>query len=183
MDKFRKYNISFSGLKTGKHEFVFEADEKFFDLFETEREFTKANIKAEVLLEKHSTFLDIQLKSHGTVNLICDISTEEYKQEISNEMKILVKFGETYDDSNEEIITIPFGDSEFNIAQLLYESVMLAIPMKKISPEVKNHPEYAELLEKFSPKYEEDTPEAEEEKEVDPRWAALKKLNNNNSDN
>ena len=37
MDKFRNYDVAFSGLKTGKHEFKFEVEQAFFDLFETEQ--------------------------------------------------------------------------------------------------------------------------------------------------
>ena len=40
MDKLRNYDIVFSGLKNGKHEFQFEIDKAFFKLFETEQEFT-----------------------------------------------------------------------------------------------------------------------------------------------
>jgi uncharacterized metal-binding protein YceD (DUF177 family) len=45
-----------------------------------------------------------------------------------------VKFGEEYDDSNEEVIVIPQNEYEFNISQLIFEAVVLAIPMKKLSP-------------------------------------------------
>jgi uncharacterized metal-binding protein YceD (DUF177 family) len=173
MDKFRNYDVAFSGLKNGKHEFKFEVEQSFFDLFETEQEFTNAHINVDVALEKHSTFLDLEVSISGKVNLICDITAEEFSHPINNSIKVLVKFGEEYDDSNEEIITIPHGDSAFNIAQMVYEAVVLSIPMKKISPNVKD--EDIELIEKFSPKIEEN-----EEHEADPRWEALKKLKDKN---
>ena len=173
MDKFRNYDVAFSGLKNGKHEFKFEVEQSFFDLFETEQEFTNAHINVDVALEKHTTFLDLEVTISGKVDLICDITAEEFSHPINNSIKILVKFGEEYDDSNEEIITIPHGDSAFNIAQIIYEAVMLSIPMKKISPNVND--EDIELIEKFSPKIEED-----KEHEVDPRWEALKKFKDKN---
>ena len=173
MDKFRNYDVAFTGLKNGKHEFKFEVEQSFFDLFETEQEFTNAHINVDVALEKHTTFLDLEVTISGKVDLICDITAEEFSHPINNSIKILVKFGEEYDDSNEEIITIPHGDSAFNIAQIIYEAVMLSIPMKKISPNVND--EDIELIEKFSPKIEED-----KEHEVDPRWEALKKLKDKN---
>ena len=40
MDKFKNYDIAFTGLKNGKHEFDFIITQAFFDLFETEKEFT-----------------------------------------------------------------------------------------------------------------------------------------------
>ena len=176
MDRFRNYDIAFSGLKTGKHDFKFEIDQEFFDLFETEQEFFNPEISVDVHLDKHTTFLEFFINVSGTVQLICDISTDEFSENIMNALKILVKFGEEYDDSNEDIITIPQKDSDFNIANLIYEPVVLSIPMKKVAPSVRDNDEYENLLEKYSPK----PIEEEEEQSTDPRWEALKKLRNNN---
>ncbi|WP_306618662.1 YceD family protein [Chryseobacterium ginsenosidimutans] len=172
MDKLRNYDVSFSGLKTGKYQFKFEIDKEFFQLFDTEQEFTNPKITADVLLDKHSTFLEFEIKVNGTAQLVCDITNEDFDHPIENQIKVLVKFGEEYDDSEEDVITIPMSDHAFNIAQLIYENVVLSIPMKKVSPNVKN--EDLEILEKFSPK------EAEEEEKSDPRWDALKNLKNKN---
>lgn len=173
MDKFRNYDISFSGLKNGKHEFEFYIHQEFFNLFEAEKEFTNANLVSNVSLEKHSTFLDFVISVSGELDLVCDISNENFSYPIENQIKLLVKFGEEYDDSNEEIITIPHHYSEFNIAQIIYEAVMLSIPMKKLSPNLSEDNEYQNLLEKFSPKIKE---EKDDEEEIDPRWAKLKQL-------
>lgn len=173
MDKYRNYDISFSGLKQGKHEFEFCVDQQFFDLFEAEEEFENAKIVSKVLLEKHSTFLDFVISVSGTVDLTCDISNEKFQYPINNEIKFLVKFGEEYDDSNEEIITIPHHYSEFNIAQFIYEAVVLAIPMKKVSPAALENEEFQNLLDKFRPKINE---EKADDEDIDPRWEALNKL-------
>lgn len=175
MERFRNYDISFSGLKNGKHEFEFHIYQEFFDLFEAEKEFTNANLVSNVALEKHSTFLDFTISVSGKLDLVCDISNEQFAYPIEHQIKLLVKFGEEYDDSNEEIITIPHHYSEFNIAQIIYEAVMLSIPMKKISPNLSENNEYHSLLEKFSPKIKE---EIDINDEIDPRWAVLKQLKN-----
>ena len=172
MDKLRNYDVSFSGLKTGKHEFRFETDKEFFQLFDTEQEFTNPKIAVDVLLDRHSTFLEFEIKVSGTVELVCDITNENFDYPIENQIKVLVKFGEEYDDSKEDVITIPTGDHAFNVAQLIYENVALSIPMKKVSPNVSD--EDLAILDKFSPK------EDEEEQNSDPRWDALKNLKNKN---
>ena len=172
MDKFRNYDIVFSGQKNGQHEFQFEIDKAFFQLFDTEQEFTDPKIVADVFMMKHSTFLEFEIKISGTVNLVCDITIENFDHDIENEIKVLVKFGEEYDDSEEDVITIPTGDHAFNVAQLIYENVALSIPMKKVSPNVSD--EDLAILDKFSPK------EDEEEQNSDPRWDALKNLKNKN---
>jgi len=174
MDKLRNYDVSFSGLKNGKHEFKYEIDKEFFQLFDTEQEFTNPRIAVDVLLDKHTTFLEFEIKIHGLVELVCDITNENFDHPIENQIRVLVKFGEEYDDSEEDVITIPSTDHAFNIAQLMYENVMLSIPMKKISPNVSDKD--LEILEKFSPKETEE----EEEHKGDPRWDALKKLKDKN---
>lgn len=173
MDRLRNYDIVFSGQKNGKHEFRFEIDKAFFQLFDTEQEFTEPEIVADILMDKHTTFLELNIKTAGTVNLVCDITTDVFNHPVENELNVLVKFGEEYDDSEEDVITIPSSDHAFNAAQLIYESVMLAIPMKKVSPNVSD--EDLEIIEKFSPK-----DEIKEEEDVDPRWEALKKLKGKN---
>ena len=176
MDKLRNYDVSFSGLKNGRHEFKFEIDKTFFQLFDTEQEFTNPRIEVNVSLDKHTTFLEFEIKIKGLVELVCDITNENFDYPIGNEIKILVNFGEEYDDSNEDVITIPTGEHAFNVAHLIYENVMLSIPMKKISPNVSD--EDLKILDQFSPK---DIEVAEEEEhESDPRWDALKKLRDNN---
>lgn len=175
MDRFRNYDIAFVGLKPGKHDFNYEINQEFFDLFETEQEFFNPNINVNVLLDKHTTFLEFIFEVSGTVQLICDISNDEFSENIENDLKVLVKFGEEYDDSNEDVITINRKDSDFNITNLIYETVVLSIPMKKVAPSVKDNEEYQNLLDKYSPKIIE-----EEEEQVDPRWEALKRLKDNN---
>ena len=67
MDKLRNYDVSFSGLKNGKHEFRFEIDNTFFQLFDTEQEFTNPRIEVHVSLDKHTTFLEFEIKINGLV--------------------------------------------------------------------------------------------------------------------
>ena len=177
MDKFKNYDIAFSGLKNGKHEFDFEITQAFFDLFDTEKEFTDAKIAVHVLLEKHSTFLEFVITTNGTIGLECDITGEHFDHPFENSIQVLVKFGEKYDDSDENVITIPVQDYAFNVAQLIYEDVMLSVPMKKLSPNVSEKD--LDLLNQFSPKTEEEeTEENTSEDEIDPRWDALKNLKN-----
>ncbi|WP_018674691.1 YceD family protein [Riemerella columbina] len=178
MEKFKAYEIVFSGLKNGKHHFEFEIEQSFFHLFGTDIELDHTKVLGTVVLDKHSTFMELVLSINGTVDLICDISGMPYTQPIENTIEVLIKFGSEYDDSDAEVITIPSSDHQFNVAQLIYEAITLAIPMKKVSPEAEENDEYEALLEQYSPKFEEEDEASSEE--IDPRWAALQKLKNKN---
>ena len=153
MEKLQHYDLSFSGLTLGKHSFEFDIDQKFFDLFDYAQEFSSPEIKAKITLNKHSSFLEMSIETEGTVLLVCDISEAEFEQPVQNKIEILVKFGEEFDDSNEEILILPIGSHSVNVAQLIFESVILSIPMKHIHPKYQNgyHDEYTDLIEKYSP--------------------------------
>ncbi len=179
MKSLKEYEIHFTGLKEGTHEFQFEAKDEFFDHFNTEREFQKANVLATTKFVKYSTFFEIYLHIEGEAELLCDISGEEFMYPFSNDMKVIIKFGPEYNDDHEEIIIIPEAFTSFNIAQILYEAVMLAIPMKKVSPHIDE--EILERLKKYAPKspYEEENRQDDSPQMPDPRWEALKNINNN----
>lgn len=151
MEKLHNYDISFSSLKLGNHSFNMSIEQSFFDLFDFDQEFYNPVIEVNVLLIKHSSFLELEINISGTVILRCDISDKEYEQTINNKIKTLVKFGEEYDDSNEEILIIPVGSHSVNISQLIFECVILSIPMKHVHPRYLQgyEDEYTDLLKKY----------------------------------
>lgn len=173
MMKLKEFSIPFSGLKQGKHSFEYKIDNKFFESFEY-NEFNDANIAIEVKLNKMSTMLELEMIAEGTVNVFCDVSNEPYDQAISSTLELVVKFGEEYNDENEEILIIPHGEHQVNISQYLYEMLVLAIPSKRIHPGVLD----GTLRSKAVDKLEELQPREEKEnkEDIDPRWDALKKL-------
>jgi len=176
MEELKEYTISFSGLKLGIHRFDFEIKKPFFDHFEYE-EFNDVAVDLEVILEKKSTFLEFTLNYSGTVRVACDVTNELFNQPISGKYNFVVKFGEVYNDEDDDILVIPKGSFEVNIQQPVYESIILAVPLRRVHPGVEDGTLKSEILEKLEelrPNYSEQ--EKEEAEETDPRWDELKKL-------
>ncbi|TMM59079.1 DUF177 domain-containing protein [Maribacter algarum] len=173
MMKKKEFSIPFSGLKQGKHEFDYVVNNEFFESF-AYTDFNDADLKLRVLLNKTSTMLEFELASEGVVNVDCDITSEPYEQSISTELELVVKFGDEYNDEDDEILIIPHGEHQVNIAQYVYEMIVLAVPQKRIHPGVLDGTLDSEALKKL----EELQPKERKEntKETDPRWDALKKL-------
>src|SRR5690606_29488736 len=97
-----------------------------------------ADINLDVLLEKMSTLIEITLTYKGSVNVACDITNERYDQELSGSYEFVVKFGEEYNDEEEDLLIIPHGSYEVNIAQYVYETLVLAVPLRRVHPGVKD---------------------------------------------
>lgn len=177
MEKFRNYDVSFTGLSLGNHDYDFHLTQAFFDLFEFEQEFLNPDLSLQLNLDKKSNFLELKFTLKGNVELICDITNEPFSQKLKNQGNLLVKFGEQFDDSDDEILVLPHGEHAVNIAQFAYELTLLAIPQKRIHPNVAKGKSHSKMLE-FLDKYSIHTQTNEEE--IDPRWEKLNKLKNNN---
>jgi len=177
MKDLKEFTIPFVGLKLGKHQFNFELKKAFFEHFEYD-EFNDAAINLDVLLEKMSTLLEFTLTFNGTVNVACDTTNEPYDQKVSGTYTFVVKFGEDYNDENEDLLIVPHGTYEVNIQQFIYESIVLAMPSRKVHPGVEDGTLKSDILDKL----EElsltaaDEEEAADDKDIDPRWDSLKKL-------
>ena len=176
MKPLKEYTIPFVGLKLGKHHFDYQIDKSFFELFEYD-DFNDANVQLDLVLEKKTTLLELHFEVSGSVNVNCDLTNEPYDQELDSEYTLVVKFGEEYNDDFEDIVILPHGEFEINVAQYIYEQIILSMPAKCIHPGVEDGTLDSDILKKL----EELSPKSIEEKEIsseeiDPRWDKLKKL-------
>ena len=176
MNDLKEYLIPFAGLKIEKHQFDYQLDNTFFGHFEYD-EFNDASIKVTVVLEKKSTMLELDFKHKGTVNVPCDVSGEEFDMPIKGKLKLLIKFGEEFNDENEELLILPHGEFEIDIAQYIYEMIVLSVPLRRVHPGVKDGSLKTEALSKLNElKVQEVKKENKEEENIDPRWDKLKQL-------
>lgn len=175
MKPLKEFIIPFVGLKIGEHCFEYKIDEKFFEYFEYE-EFNDVSVNISVVLNKKASFLELTFSAKGLINVFCDLTNEPYDQDIESCFDLVVNFGDDFDDENEEVLIIPHGEYEINIAQYIYELIVLSMPTRRIHPGINDgtlNSEILDKLEELSPKSLEDK---KEKKKIDPRWNTLKKL-------
>ena len=85
-----------------------------------------------------------------------------------------------YDEPSDEIIILPHEENELNIAQLIYEFIVVSMPLRSVHEDPEEcDPEMISKLEEFSS--DNHSQDIELKEEIDPRWEALKKLKDNNS--
>ena len=169
MKDLKEFNIPFVGLKEGKHLFQYKVDNTFFELYNY-NEFEKSSINVTLEFVKKSTLFELEFTASGTVNVPCDVTNEYFDLEITATLPLVVKFGQEYNDENEEILILPHEVYKFSVAQFIYEMIVLGIPNKRVHPKVLDGTMETEALEQL---------EIKEEKTVettDPRWDKLKNL-------
>lgn len=175
MENFEEFEIQFASLPVGKHFFQFDLDNSFFELFDY-HEFNDAKVHVELQLEKKQNGLDLHFLTEGWVNVNCDVTNEPYDQPIDGSYELVVKFSDHYDDDNEEVLILPHHFTKIRVQQPIYETVILAVPYKKVHPGILDGSLDSEILDKL----EELAPghSKRDKEETDPRWDKLKDLLN-----
>ena len=175
MKALKSYTIPFTGLKIGEHHFDYQIDNTFFQHFEYD-EFNTVDIKIDLKFEKKSTLLELNFSAKGSVNINCDITNEPYDQAIDDTFKLVVKFGDEYNNDNEDILIVPHGEYEINVAQYIYELIILAVPIKRVHPGIEDGTMQSDILSKLEELSPQEDIKSKSSEGIDPRWNTLKKL-------
>lgn len=179
MKKLEAFTIPFVGLKQGKHTFDYQIDKEFFEQFEYD-EFNSADVKIDLLFDKKPSMMELTFKASGMVNVNCDLTNEPFDQPVNGELIMVVKFGDEFNNDNEDLLILPHSEYQLNVSQYIYELIVLSVPLKRVHPGVIDgslKSEVLEKLEELSPKAA-DIKENENGEDIDPRWNKLKNLLN-----
>ena len=173
MNALEQYRLELKTLPLGEHEFNFVLDDDYFKAIGSE-EITKGDVNATITVTKtaHNITLDIDLL--GEVTTTCDRCLDPLKIDIDAVETLYISFGDTYQEESDDQITIPEDEEYFDISWILYEYVVLSLPLKKVHEEGECNPEMIKILHQHEGTIA-DTKTTEENK-VDPRWASLKDI-------
>jgi uncharacterized protein len=166
-----QYIVQFGGLPVGIHEFEFEVKDKFFQDIENS-EVRNADVKVNATLTKQNHLLQMDFNIEGVVGVDCDRCLKTFGLPVEAHESLVIKHGDP-SESTDEILVIPFGDTEFDISQYLYEYISLAVPARRVPCEMDAEAfecDY-ETLDKLKQMQVEDSPEPE-----NPIWNELNKI-------
>ena len=185
----RAFDIEVIKFLEGKYEIDFEIGKEFFQHFEDNELLDEGRLTVRVLMDKGANLIEMNFLISGEVKLTCDRSLEEYFEPLEINERILFKYGEVEEEINEEVYMITRDTSKVNVAQFIYEFVLLGLPAKKIHPDHRTEFDEEDFEAEGTYAYidgdnEEDSeaePSADQdqkEENTDPRWELLKKLKN-----
>ncbi len=171
-----EFIIPVKGLSPGKHSFDFEIGRSFFDEYE-EGVIFDANIKAEIVLDKSSTFINLSSSIKGSLKTECDRCLGELDFPVDITPGLLIKFVKSdQEPENDEVLTLEPGESELDIKQFLYDYICLALPIKHVHEEGKCDPVMLSRLTGGTAAEGVDQQENGVEERVNPAFAKLKDL-------
>jgi len=150
MSKLSKYTLNLNGLDVGVHEYEFRLNDSFFALFD-QSEVKKGNADVKLTLTKQSNMYTLDFDITGEVEVQCDRCLDDFMIPVDYEGTLWVKFSQEEKESDGDVIWIRPQEGELNIAQYIYESIILSLPYQRIHPEDENGNSGCDpkMLEKF----------------------------------
>lgn len=198
-----EFKIQFVGLKIGTHRFEFELNKAFFEGIEDSL-IQDGLVHANLTLEKKETMMIVEFEFSGKVNTHCDRCNDPMELPISGTYRIIYKFGTELSD-DENLIVLDVDAFELDLTPQLYELIVISLPTRILHEPGACNEEMMALYDSLivnanEPEYDdfddedwddedpedwddddEDTTDEEDDdsdndKPIDPRWSALKKL-------
>lgn len=194
MGKLSAFNVPLKTMPEGTQEFTYHLDKQFFETMES-TDVRDANLDVTLTVVNKHDMYSLDFRITGTVTLQCDRCLDDLVIEIAPTYATAVKYGDDYDETDEMLI-IPESDLTLNVSYMIYDSVVLAIPLKHVHPLGKCNRAMSALLRKHrsvNKSDDEDTelmdnlmdemdsmestaPDEPAETSTDPRWDGLRKL-------
>jgi len=179
----RTYDINIVGLENKRYEYDFTSDDAFFTALEQEL-IRKGNVQTRVILDKSETMIRLSFHIVGTVEQICDRTLDEYDESVDTRQVMLLKFGDHNEELSDEIELIERNTATVNVARYIFEFISLSLPMKRLHPRFRDEDDQddegdgsnGKLIYSSGPATDEGS---DGQSATDPRWAALRKLNDN----
>lgn len=141
----KRYTIAYKGLKPGLHDFRFEVDGSLFEEFES-TEIKDGACEVTVALERGEAMLTLDVTVDGSVVVECDRCLEECRIPVHYQGRLLVKFSDEVHEYDGEVMWMLPGEDRVELAQYIYESIVLSLPYQRVHPEGECNPE---MLERF----------------------------------
>jgi uncharacterized metal-binding protein YceD (DUF177 family) len=170
-----EYKVKLTNLNKNSNEHLFIIKETFFKNFSFS-DITNSEIIVTCIASKKGEKISLSININGVIkNLLCDNCAENIHVPINSDSTFVIKQSDENNLNYDDILYVGYNDNFIEIKHLIYELITLAVPSKRshksISSETECNKDMKKLIDKYSFR--------EDEKDVDPRWAALKNLNLN----
>ena len=134
MEVAQRYSIAWKGLKNGRYDFRFEVDGSLFEAFES-TEIKDGRCEVSVGVDRSEKQLTLDVGITGHVVVACDRCLEDCRIPVDFEGRLMVRFSEEEHEYDGEVLWLVPGEDEVDLAQYIYESIVLSLPYQRVHPE------------------------------------------------
>lgn len=131
MGKFTEYKLMLKSLPEGKHTFDYHLQRQFFIDMEND-DVRDADVEVALNVDHRGDAYVLEFHLTGTLTVLCDRCLDELPLDIDATYNLTVKYGDEYNDDSDTLLVIPESDNYLNVAYMIYDTAVLAIPSRHI---------------------------------------------------
>lgn len=184
MDKMESFKIDLLRPSFGEGQLQFIIDDDFFATINGLID--RGSVKTCVDCKCTGSMYKFQIHSEGTIVVPCDRCLADLELRIDTVDELVVKLGDEYQDEGDCVI-VPEAEGYIDLAQYIYEFIALSMPITCCHEPGKCDDSMMRELSKHQAARsgqedeEKDDSKGDDDEVIDPRWAALSKLKENNN--
>lgn len=148
MGKFSDFKLMLKSLPLGKHHFEYHLDKQFFINMENQ-DVRDADVKVDFEVNHSNDAYQLAFHLTGTLTVLCDRCLDELPLDIDATYNLTVKYGENYDNESDTLLVIPESDNYLNVAYMISDTAVLAIPPRHVHPQGKCNRAMSALNKKY----------------------------------
>ncbi len=169
------FSVPYIGIKDGLHQYRFKADSRFFAMFDNSP-IIDGDFDIIANINKRSGLSELDFEIDGYASALCDRCLVDIRLPISSRNHMLVKVSNKISE-DDEVIFIREDHSHLDLSQIIYEFIVLAMPLMNIYDCENEEPRKCDMsvLKKLSEDVIEDT-----EPTINKIWEYLKDINLDN---
>lgn len=134
MDALAPFRIPLSALKADSASYEWDLGPDFFTLFDQEHLPPTGWFSVQLDMEHTGGVTVLQFWIEGNLDTVCDRCTAPIAMPLENQYELLVKFGNPAESTDEVIVLDPEAP-ELNIGQVVYDFILLSIPISHRIPD------------------------------------------------
>ena len=172
MCSLEQFKIDLKALAEDVTSLDYELTDQYFQAL-SDAEIKSGALHVSGSIRKAVGFFELQLGISGTVQVPCDRCLDMMTQPIDTELRLVVKLGEEYSEQD-DVIVVDEREAVLDTSWLIYETIALAVPIQHVHQPGDCIVAMSERLSELSAARSSDADA--NEREIDPRWSALKGL-------
>lgn len=128
------YFIALSDLRSGVYTAKWNVGSEFFAEFENEQ-IRAAELVVGVRAQRTGASVSVDLDINGSLTVPCDRCLEDVVMPVETSAMLKVRFGqqpagEADEEDGRELVWVPAGEPEFDLAQVIYDYACLSLPIQ-----------------------------------------------------
>ena len=178
MDALAPFRIPVTSLKADEAEFQWKLGPDFLKIFNEDQDTENGRFEVNMNLQTTSGVITLDFQVEGIVETLCDRCLVKIEMPVSGQYEIIVKFGDPAE-TTDEVIFIEPEAHELNVGSLVYDFILLSIPISRRIPDCENLPDPPCDMTVLAYLSQNNNETKTSDGDDDPLWGDLKKVIDN----